>query len=789
MFLNILQIVAPSAPQKCKVYSGVILNEADERPYFEHPNNPLNVLKELDAYALEKRKILEIGFIEGSYELETFKKGAYAHLKERIFKDEGDAVAKLKDAAELTYALIIARARAAELAKQDRALNCLNKLVLESLANVFLEPDAQKKERQKLVRAIPFIDVTNKFSATPLHYAVIGGHLPCVKLLLDRGANVEVCAHEDKTLIAHAPKHNRVLATQCAGRPLHVAAQGGHRDIAALLLERGAGSNALDGAQRTALHAAAIGGHEAIARLLLDAGTDAKRIDKESKTAEHYAHIKGYYALAAYLLKRADGTNRVNDLSLTPLHYAAMANDCEEASRLEREGLASLNHIDKNSFMPIHYAAQMGNERMLGWCLDRAPFIPSDAASILCVAARAGQMRAAELLIDRGGDILCGTGALSAAKPLAIFDEQAVPKKSRQLSYMLWALEERLPDFIDLLIKRGVKETPEITLTRALWRRLSTKKEILSERNILRTYPLIEDEWGTPLHHAVMAGHEDLFSTLLQSAIAFEIIHECNIKLEEEEATYKRRMVGKIIKKNEYISVTNEDRRKRGFREEPYLEVPAFVWSAVMSELDPASLDDERIWNMIVSACAAEVEKQKEVMATDIITIVGKTMKEKILPLFGEVFSKTGVYMGRWQNKVLSVVIQKAGGAFLRCLNAPGKKDAYAHKTPAECAFFKVQENKDLEAKERDLRLKARAEAQKENNEAAHDRGRNDWDKAFARETKAYELEQEAHEHKRKAKSFKKLARKYQKLANSLTLDPEILLRNILEDWFEIVKD
>jgi ankyrin repeat protein len=67
--------------------------------------------------------------------------------------------------------------------------------------------------------------------------------------------------------------------------PLIRAAECGHREIARLLLARGAEPNAVDAEGRTALAAAAEYGDPELVRLLLDAGADPKRRSADGRTA------------------------------------------------------------------------------------------------------------------------------------------------------------------------------------------------------------------------------------------------------------------------------------------------------------------------------------------------------------------------------------------------------------------------------------------------------------------------------------------------------------------------
>ena len=71
------------------------------------------------------------------------------------------------------------------------------------------------------------------------------------------------------------------------------AAREGHRDIAALSIERGADVTRVDKERRTALMYAEKGGHRDIAALLNEKSADVTRVNSKGMTALIYA--KGLY--------------------------------------------------------------------------------------------------------------------------------------------------------------------------------------------------------------------------------------------------------------------------------------------------------------------------------------------------------------------------------------------------------------------------------------------------------------------------------------------------------------
>jgi hypothetical protein len=133
---------------------------------------------------------------------------------------------------------------------------------------------------------------------TPLHVAALTGHKDIAELLLAKGADVNA-------------KSNGGLT------PLHQAAYHGHKDLAELLLSKGADVNAKANHDETPLFLAAGTGHKDVAELLLDKGADVNSKAKDGAMSLHQAAGNahepgsgGEVVLLAFISKRF---GRVND--------------------------------------------------------------------------------------------------------------------------------------------------------------------------------------------------------------------------------------------------------------------------------------------------------------------------------------------------------------------------------------------------------------------------------------------------------------------------------------------
>lgn len=119
---------------------------------------------------------------------------------------------------------------------------------------------------------------TNRFGEQALQLAAWKGHEDAVRWLLDHGAAAR--------------------RTGMAWSALHYAVFAGQREIARLLVERGADVNARAPNGSTVLMMAAREAHEDLARILLDAGSDPNLLNDRGDSALTWAMRHGHFRIA-----------------------------------------------------------------------------------------------------------------------------------------------------------------------------------------------------------------------------------------------------------------------------------------------------------------------------------------------------------------------------------------------------------------------------------------------------------------------------------------------------------
>ncbi|KAL7935487.1 ankyrin repeat-containing domain protein [Trichoderma chlorosporum] len=327
-------------------------------------------------------------------------------------------------------------------------------------------------------------------NATSLLVASYYGLRPIIKLLLEKGADIEMKGRID-------------------GRtPLSWAAEQGHEAAVQLLLEKGAEIDAKDKKGQTSLLYAVKKEHEAITLLLLKKGADINAKDNKGQTSLLYAVKKEHEAITSLLLEKGADINVTDDKGWTPLLHAANSEREAIITLLLKKG-ADINTKDNKGQTPLLHAAQGGGEDIITLLLKKGADIntkDNNGWTPLLHAAQWGREAIITLLLEKGADIEAESG-----------------NKQRAL---LLAAEWRHTAIVKLLIERAAKIEAKDDKS---WTPLSVAAREGHERAVkllvdngaeIETKDL---EYGrTPLSWASYQGHEAVVKLLLDHGAEIE---------------------------------------------------------------------------------------------------------------------------------------------------------------------------------------------------------------------------------------------------------------------------
>jgi uncharacterized protein len=206
------------------------------------------------------------------------------------------------------------------------------------------------------------------------------GNGETVRLLLDKRASVHAQNRAGHTALMYASdaevakmllsKGAAVDAKSRSGdTALMAAARGGRLDVVKLLLEKGADPNAKEAEGRTALMAAA-STHANVAKLLLDKHADVNAKDLSGRTALQVAMTMDAWEVAKLLLNRGSDPNVRDRDGRTPLMMAAQRGSLEVVKLLVDKG-ADVVAKDPQGRTAMNHAADYAQGEIIGYLRER----------------------------------------------------------------------------------------------------------------------------------------------------------------------------------------------------------------------------------------------------------------------------------------------------------------------------------------------------------------------------------------------------------------------------------
>ena len=186
----------------------------------------------------------------------------------------------------------------------------------------------------------------------PLHFGAAIGDIELVKRGLNSGALVD-------------SKEGTKGST-----PLMFAAQFGYEDIVRLLVDKGADVNAKNNSSLTPLMSAAYGGQIENVRFLVEKGADVNAKNNDSWTPLVCAAWRGDEEIIRFLVEKGADVNAKYESPRSPLTFAALKGQKEIVRFLVEMG-ADVNIKHKHSETPLMYAAHYGQEEIVRFLVQK----------------------------------------------------------------------------------------------------------------------------------------------------------------------------------------------------------------------------------------------------------------------------------------------------------------------------------------------------------------------------------------------------------------------------------
>ena len=332
------------------------------------------------------------------------------------------------------------------------------------------------------------INAPTKSGETPMISAIATGDDELVRLMLQRGADVDARCGDEMTPLMHAINHGynsiaelllskgaQVDAPTAGWTPLHRATELMNISMVNLLIACGADIEARspkdfsprkspfnrmksprrddpdddhsssDDRGWTPLLRAASHGEEAMVRLFLDKGANIEARNPSNGTSLICAAEKQLEAIVDLLLMRGADVHAEDDFGWKPIHRALVNKGGERVAGLLLSRDANVNDRDLYRKTPLHHAIEKGDDQMVHFLLNAGADIEArDIAerTPLHTAIEARLEIMVHILLDNGADADAmdkgGRNALAAAnhavrKSPEIIALLAKNKKSRRI--------------------------------------------------------------------------------------------------------------------------------------------------------------------------------------------------------------------------------------------------------------------------------------------------------------------------------------------------------------------
>ncbi|XP_069064332.1 ankyrin repeat and SOCS box protein 2 [Pleurodeles waltl] len=281
-----------------------------------------------------------------------------------------------------------------------------------------------------LLRAFPAtIDRRTLEEETPLYIACQRGHLDCLQVLLQMGAEPDIAGKNKETPLYKACEHRNVDAVRMLVQynanvnhrcnqgwtALHEAVAHNNLEIIDILVKGHAKIEARNIYNITPLFVAAQSGQLDALRYLAKCNADINAQASDSATALFEAAKNGHEEVVEFLLAQGADANKADKKGFLPLHIAAKRRDNDEIVSMLIP-VTSRVRVKRSGISPLHIAAECNNDGVLEELIDagydvnsllspeRSCLYEDKRTSILYFAVINNNIHATEMLLHAGAN-------------------------------------------------------------------------------------------------------------------------------------------------------------------------------------------------------------------------------------------------------------------------------------------------------------------------------------------------------------------------------------------------
>jgi ankyrin repeat protein len=188
---------------------------------------------------------------------------------------------------------------------------------------------------------------------------------------------------------------------------LMLASQEGYKEIAGLLIEKGADIDAKNSNWTTSLMYASQSGNIDIVKMIIDAGADVSARDNMGRIALMYASESGHTDVVMLLITNGANVKAQDETGVTALMLASQMRQREVAELLIDSG-ADVNAEAKGGYSELMIASQWGLADVCRMLIDKGAEVnrrANDGYTALIFVSQQGHTEVAKLLIEEGADV------------------------------------------------------------------------------------------------------------------------------------------------------------------------------------------------------------------------------------------------------------------------------------------------------------------------------------------------------------------------------------------------